>query len=117
MYSVTSMLLSVRCVVAINARPLREFCLARQNFEDTCGIPFKLHPRILDDLRKKVNELLVYDNLRVVTQGDPVLMERTVGRAVATFTAINPFGMQDPRRVECDAYRKFYYLTCSFDLD
>jgi hypothetical protein len=117
MYSVTSMLLSVWCVVAINAHPLREFCLARQNFEDTCGIPFKLHPRILDDLRKKVNELLVYNNLRVMTQGDPVLMERTVGRAVATFTAINPFGMQDPRRVECDAYRKFYYLTCSFDLD
>ncbi|KAJ7823932.1 hypothetical protein B0H13DRAFT_2375779 [Mycena leptocephala] len=69
---------ALRCVVAINARPLREFCLARQNFEDTCGIPFKLHPRILDDLRKKVNELLVYDNLRVVTQGDPVLMERTI---------------------------------------
>ncbi|KAJ7874855.1 hypothetical protein B0H13DRAFT_2348425 [Mycena leptocephala] len=88
---------ALRCVVAINTRPLREFCLARQNFEDTCGIPFKLHSRILDDLRKKVNELLVYDNLRVVTQGDPVLMERTVGRAVATFTAINPFGMQDPR--------------------
>ncbi|KAJ7912869.1 hypothetical protein B0H13DRAFT_1874449 [Mycena leptocephala] len=60
---------ALRCVVAINARPLREFCLARQNFEDTCGIPFKLHPHILDDLRKKVNELLVYNNLRVVTQG------------------------------------------------
>ncbi|KAJ7934390.1 hypothetical protein B0H13DRAFT_2305808 [Mycena leptocephala] len=104
---------ALRCVVAINACPLREFCLARQNFEDTCGIPFKLHPRILDDLRKKVNELLVYDNLRVVTQGDPVLMERTVGRAVATFTAINPFGMQDPRRVECDAYlreRRAWFL-------
>jgi hypothetical protein len=97
--------------------PICSASFARQNFEDTCRIPFKLHPRILNDFRKKVNELLVYDNLRVVTQGDPILMERTVGRVVAMFTAINPFGMQDPRRVECDTYCMFDCLTCSFDLD
>ncbi|KAJ7856783.1 hypothetical protein B0H13DRAFT_2357228 [Mycena leptocephala] len=84
--------------------PVRSASFARQNFEDTCRIPFKLHLHILDDFRKKVNELLVYNNLRVVTQGDPILMERTVGRVVAMFTAINPFGMQDPRRVECNMY-------------
>ncbi|KAJ7912882.1 hypothetical protein B0H13DRAFT_2326936 [Mycena leptocephala] len=92
---------------AIHLSPdrLRQFLVGRDNYEAVCGIPFKIHDPIgRRDLEKKLKELAVYDRVKQHSRGDPDLEDKITSRRTCTITAVNPFRLKDPRRLECNTY-------------
>ncbi|KAJ7834307.1 hypothetical protein B0H13DRAFT_2369962 [Mycena leptocephala] len=93
---------------------LRQFLVSRDNYETVCGIPFKIHdPLGRRDLEKKLKQLTVFDRVKERSEGDPDREEEITSRRTCTITAVNPFSLKDPRRLECDTYlreRRAWFL-------
>ncbi|KAJ6526361.1 hypothetical protein B0H19DRAFT_1275722 [Mycena capillaripes] len=90
------------CSPIANRMPIKTYVDAFDAFLAEFDSSFKIEDKWTSMLASTITVMKRYNRLLERCEGDTDRMEKYVSRCTATFTVINPFGMDDPRRLELD---------------